>query len=185
MVVTPSSAVSRGGSGRRLGPVRDLVSVAAQVTFDNQNPIRACPRCEDGTPTCPSDPGVTMPATRTAPPARARKTATPKPPPPPGIERTPTNCRAREMIVRVADKWSMYVIHVLASAGPLRFNEIRRRVDGVSQRMLTVTLRGLERDGLVQRSMYPEVPPRVEYALTPLGATLRDLVRELIDWSGR
>src|SRR6478672_471679 len=105
--------------------------------------------------------------------------------PPPEIEHTPANCRAREMIVRVADKWSMYVIHVLASAGPLRFNEIRRRVDGVSQRMLTVTLRGLARDGLVQRSMYPEVPPRVEYSLTPLGGTLRDIVGELIDWSGR
>jgi DNA-binding HxlR family transcriptional regulator len=89
------------------------------------------------------------------------------------------------MLVRVADKWSMYVIHVLANAGPLRFNEIRRRVDGVSQRMLTVTLRGLERDGLVRRAMYPEVPPRVEYSLTPLGGTLRDLVGELIDWSGR
>jgi len=105
--------------------------------------------------------------------------------PPPDMEHTPANCRAREMLVRVADKWSMYVIHVLADAGPLRFNEIRRRVDGVSQRMLTVTLRGLERDGLVQRAMYPEVPPRVEYALTPLGGTLRDIVRELIDWSGR
>ena len=105
--------------------------------------------------------------------------------PPPEIEHTPANCRAREMLVRVADKWSMYVIHVLADAGPLRFNEIRRRVDGVSQRMLTVTLRGLERNGLVQRAMYPEVPPRVEYALTPLGGTLRDIVRELIDWSGR
>jgi DNA-binding HxlR family transcriptional regulator len=105
--------------------------------------------------------------------------------PPPDMEHTPANCRAREMLVRVADKWSMYVIHVLADAGPLRFNEIRRRVDGVSQRMLTVTLRGLERDGLVQRAMYPEVPPRVEYALTPLGSTLREIVRELIDWSGR
>jgi DNA-binding HxlR family transcriptional regulator len=105
--------------------------------------------------------------------------------PPADVEHTPANCRAREMLVRVADKWSMYVIHVLADAGPLRFNEIRRRVDGVSQRMLTVTLRGLERDGLVQRAMYPEVPPRVEYALTPLGATLRDIVRELIEWSGR
>jgi DNA-binding HxlR family transcriptional regulator len=105
--------------------------------------------------------------------------------PPAEMEHTPANCRAREMLVRVADKWSMYVIHVLSDAGPLRFNEIRRRVDGVSQRMLTVTLRGLERDGLVRRAMYPEVPPRVEYALTPLGGTLRDIVRELIDWSGR
>jgi len=99
-------------------------------------------------------------------------------------EHTPANCRAREMIVRVADKWSMYVIHVLADAGPLRFNELRRRVDGVSQRMLTVTLRGLERDGLVSRAMYPEVPPRVEYALTPLGATLREIVQSLMEWSG-
>ncbi len=103
---------------------------------------------------------------------------------PPEMEHTPANCRAREMLVRVADKWSMYVIHVLAGAGTLRFSELRRRVDGVSQRMLTVTLRGLERDGLVKRRIFPEVPPRVEYELTPLGATLRDLVHELIEWSG-
>jgi DNA-binding HxlR family transcriptional regulator len=115
---------------------------------------------------------------------RARGGDAAAPPPPPEIEHTAANCRAREMIVRVADKWSMYVIHVLADAGPLRFGELRRRVDGVSQRMLTVTLRGLERDGLVNRTMYPEVPPRVEYALTPLGATLRVIVRELMEWSG-
>jgi DNA-binding HxlR family transcriptional regulator len=116
---------------------------------------------------------------------RTSRPAAPAPPAvPPEIEHTPTNCRAREMLVRVADKWSMYVIHVLADAGPLRFSELRRRVDGVSQRMLTVTLRGLERDGLVHRAMYPEVPPRVEYALTPLGATLREIVRALIEWSG-
>jgi len=104
--------------------------------------------------------------------------------PPPEMEHTPANCRAREMLVRVADKWSMYVIHVLADAGTLRFSELRRRVDGVSQRMLTVTLRGLERDGLVKRRIFPEVPPRVEYELTPLGSTLRDIVHELIEWSG-
>jgi DNA-binding HxlR family transcriptional regulator len=104
--------------------------------------------------------------------------------PPPEMEHTPANCRAREMLVRVADKWSMYVIHVLAEAGTLRFSELRRRVDGVSQRMLTVTLRGLERDGLVSRRIYPEVPPRVEYELTPLGSTLREIVHELIEWSG-
>ena len=113
---------------------------------------------------------------------RARTAAVPAPPP--EAEHTPANCRAREMIVRVADKWSMYVIHVLADAGTLRFSELRRRVDGVSQRMLTVTLRGLERDGLVRRTMHPEVPPSVEYELTPLGATLRELVRELMAWSG-
>ena len=99
------------------------------------------------------------------------------------LKRTPANCHAREMIMRIADKWTMYVIHVLAQESPLRFNEIKRRVDGVSQRMLTVTLRGLERDGLVQRTMYPEVPPRVEYVLTKLGETLRGTVCELVTWS--
>jgi DNA-binding HxlR family transcriptional regulator len=102
---------------------------------------------------------------------------------PPELERTPANCNAREMLERIADKWSVYVIHVLGDAGTLRFNEIRHRVEGVSQRMLTVTLRGLERDGLVQRTVYAEVPPRVEYALTPLGRTLRELVRGMVRWS--
>ena len=100
------------------------------------------------------------------------------------VEHTPANCHAREMLVRVGDKWSVYIIHVLGDAGTLRFNELRSRVDGISQRMLTVTLRGLERDGLVARTVYPEVPPRVEYALTKLGKTLRQLVRGLVEWSG-
>jgi DNA-binding HxlR family transcriptional regulator len=114
-------------------------------------------------------------------PTRARAKAPPAPPP--ELARTPTNCHAREMIMRVADKWSMYIIHVLAQDSPLRFNELKRRVDGVSQRMLTVTLRGLERDGLVRRRMYPEVPPRVEYELTELGGTLRGIVCNLVTWS--
>src|SRR5919204_6194204 len=100
------------------------------------------------------------------------------------VERTPANCHAREILARIGDKWSVYVIHVLGDARTLRFNELRSRVEGISQRMLTVTLRGLERDGLVARKVYPEVPPRVEYALTPLGATLRELVRGLVRWSG-
>jgi len=100
------------------------------------------------------------------------------------VERTPTNCHAREMLMRIGDKWSVYVIHVLGDAKTLRFNELRDRVDGISQRMLTVTLRGMERDGLVSRKVYPEVPPRVEYSLTALGATLRQLVRGLVAWSG-
>jgi DNA-binding HxlR family transcriptional regulator len=100
------------------------------------------------------------------------------------LEYTPQNCHAHELLTRIGDKWSVYIIHVLGHAGTLRFNELRSRVDGISQRMLTVTLRGLERDGLVTRTIYPEVPPRVEYALTPLGATLRELVRELVRWSG-
>jgi DNA-binding HxlR family transcriptional regulator len=102
----------------------------------------------------------------------------------PELEHTPANCHAREMLARVGDKWSVYVIHVLGDAGTLRFNELRGRVAGISQRMLTVTLRGMERDGLVTRKVYPEVPPRVEYALTKLGRTLRQLVRGLVQWSG-
>jgi DNA-binding HxlR family transcriptional regulator len=100
------------------------------------------------------------------------------------LEYTPANCHARDILARVGDKWSVYVIHVLGDARTLRFNELRSQVDGISQRMLTVTLRGLERDGLVARRVYPEVPPRVEYTLTPLGATLRQLVRGLVAWSG-
>src|SRR6267378_6322113 len=100
------------------------------------------------------------------------------------LEHTPANCHAREMLARVGDKWSVYVIHVLDGAGTLRFNELRSRVDGISQRMLTVTLRGLERDGLVIRTVFAEVPPRVEYLLTPLGTTLRQLVCGLVEWSG-
>src|SRR5215470_2046675 len=99
------------------------------------------------------------------------------------LEHTRENCHAHEMLTRIGDKWSVYVIHVLGDAGTLRFNELRARVDGISQRMLTVTLRGLERDGLVERRIYPEVPPRVEYSLTRLGATLRDVVRLLVRWS--
>ena len=100
------------------------------------------------------------------------------------LERTPANCAAREMLARVGDKWSVYVIHLLGDNDTLRFNELRSQVDGISQRMLTVTLRGLERDGLVTRTVYPEVPPRVEYSLTLLGKTLREIVRGLVRWSG-
>ena len=76
------------------------------------------------------------------------------------LEYTPANCHARDVLARVGDKWSVYVIHVLGDAGTLRFNEVRGRVDGISQRMLTVTLRGMERDGLVARTVYPEVEGR-------------------------
>jgi DNA-binding HxlR family transcriptional regulator len=90
---------------------------------------------------------------------------------------------SREVLDRIGDKWSVHVIFLLAGEGTLRFSDLRRRAHGISQRMLTVTLRGLERDGLVHRTVYAEVPPRVEYALTPLGETLREIVRSLIDWS--
>jgi DNA-binding HxlR family transcriptional regulator len=102
---------------------------------------------------------------------------------PPELEHTPANCHAHEVLTRIGDKWSVHVIHMLGHAGTLRFNELRRGIEGISQRMLTVTLRGLERDGLIERRIYPEVPPRVEYSLTKLGATLRDVVRLLVRWS--
>lgn len=100
------------------------------------------------------------------------------------LEYTPTNCHARDVLARVGDTWSVYVIHILGDARTLRFNELRKEVDGISQRMLTVTLRGLERDGLVARTVYAEVPPRVEYSLTPLGVTLRQILRGLVAWAG-
>jgi DNA-binding HxlR family transcriptional regulator len=103
---------------------------------------------------------------------------------PPELQFTPTNCHARDVLARVGDTWSVYVIHMLGDAKTLRFNELRKEVDGISQRMLTVTLRGLERDGMVSRTVFPEVPPRVEYALTPLGGTLRQLIRGLVAWAG-
>lgn len=94
-----------------------------------------------------------------------------------------SGCRAREVLALVGDKWSVFVVLVLHEAGTLRFAELRRRVNGISQRMLTVTLRGLERDGLVSRVIYPEVPPRVEYTLTSLGATLPPIVGSLLEWA--
>jgi DNA-binding HxlR family transcriptional regulator len=97
---------------------------------------------------------------------------------------SPSNCRAREVLDRVGDKWSLYVIHLLGG-GRRRFSDLRRMIDGISQRMLTVTLRGLERDGLVTRTVYPTVPPRVDYALTPMGRTLLDSACALIDWADR
>jgi DNA-binding HxlR family transcriptional regulator len=94
------------------------------------------------------------------------------------------DCRAREVLARVGDKWSLYVIHLLG-VGTKRFTELRRSIDGISQRMLTVTLRGLERDGLVTRTVYATVPPRVDYTLTPMGRTLLDTVCALIQWADK
>lgn len=92
---------------------------------------------------------------------------------------------AREVLEHIAGKWPLWVLHVLAEAhGPLRFSRVLERVDGISQKMLTQTLRSLERNGLVTRTLYPQVPPRVEYALTPLGAELLDQLRPLWHWIG-
>lgn len=91
--------------------------------------------------------------------------------------------RVREVLDRVGDKWSLLVVGLLGD-GDRRFNEIRRHVDGISQRMLAVTLRGLERDGLVRRTVYPTVPPKVEYSLTVMGRTLLSTVCDLVEWAG-
>ncbi|MCX4987089.1 helix-turn-helix transcriptional regulator (plasmid) [Streptomyces sp. NBC_00250] len=91
-------------------------------------------------------------------------------------------CEVRQILDRVADKWSLLAIAHLERQ-TLRFSELRRRIEGISQRMLTVTLRQLERDGLVRRTVHPVVPPRVEYELTPLGATLHTTIRALVDWT--
>ena len=99
------------------------------------------------------------------------------------FENTAANSYAREVLERIGDKWSVCVIHTLGEAKTLRFNALRTQLSGISQRMLTVTLRALERDGLVQRRVFPEVPPRVEYSLTALGATLRQLVAGFMAWS--
>lgn len=93
------------------------------------------------------------------------------------------DCRAvSSVLARVGDKWSVLVIMLLGE-GPRRFNEIKRMVGGVSQRMLTLTLRGLERDGLVTRTVFPTVPPRVDYALTDLGRSLLTPVMSLGLWA--
>ena len=81
------------------------------------------------------------------------------------------NCPTRQVLDRIGDKWTALVIGVLEEE-PKRFSELQRSIGGISQKMLTQTLRSLERDGLVSRTVYAEVPPRVEYALTPLGETL-------------
>lgn len=97
----------------------------------------------------------------------------------------PEDCRAvSEVLSRVGDKWTVLVVGVLGP-GPKRFNEIRRALGSISQRMLTLTLRGLERDGLVTRTVYPTIPPRVDYALTALGHSLLDPVNGLGLWARR
>lgn len=93
------------------------------------------------------------------------------------------DCRmVREILDLVGDKWSLYIIASLKD-GPVRFNELRRRIDGISQRMLTITLRGLERDGLVSRTLFPTIPPRVDYALTDVGRSLLEPVMALTLWA--
>lgn len=90
--------------------------------------------------------------------------------------------RVSEILARVGDKWSIQVVSTLGD-GPHRFNELKRAIEGISQRMLTLTLRGLERDGLITRKVTPSIPPRVDYALTELGQSLLEPVQALGDWA--
>ena len=92
-------------------------------------------------------------------------------------------CPMRTVLGRVADKWTVLIVGLLAQTPVMRFNELKRAIGGISQKMLTQTLRDLERDGLVSRAIFPEVPPRVEYALTPLGLTLCGPIGELARWA--
>lgn len=97
----------------------------------------------------------------------------------------PADCRAiGDVLARIGDKWSVLVVTRLGER-PMRFNELRRTIGGISQRMLTLTLRGLERDGLVTRTVFPTVPPRVDYALTALGRDLLQPVSALGTWALR
>jgi DNA-binding HxlR family transcriptional regulator len=93
-------------------------------------------------------------------------------------------CKAEvvETLALIGDKWTVMVVGAL-SKGPIRYNEIRRRVEGISQRMLTLTLKGLEQDGLVTRTMFPTIPPRVDYELTELGRKLIVPLKALAKWA--
>ena len=93
------------------------------------------------------------------------------------------DCPVRNILDRVGDKWSILVITILGESGTLRFNELNAVIGTISQKMLTVTLKTLEADGLISRKIYPQVPPRVEYSLTPLGESLLPAMPLLVDWA--
>ena len=105
--------------------------------------------------------------------------------PGPGDAPPEAECRlVSETLARIGDKWTVLVVEQLcAGRGPMRFNEIRRSINGISQRMLTLTLRSLERDGLVTRTVHPTIPPRVDYELTELGHTLRTPLVAVAEWA--
>jgi len=92
-------------------------------------------------------------------------------------------CPTRQVLTRIADKWTLLVLTLLAEDEKLRFSELRRQIEGISQKMLTQTLRGLERDGLVTRTVYPTVPVTVEYRLTDLGLSLAETMGEIRRWA--
>ncbi|WP_007515739.1 MULTISPECIES: winged helix-turn-helix transcriptional regulator [Pseudofrankia] len=92
-------------------------------------------------------------------------------------------CPSRDLLDRIGDKWTVLILGELSDGRPHRFAAIRNRIEGISEKMLTQTLRHLEQDGLVTRTVYPEVPPRVEYQLAALGVTLRAPLDALLQWS--
>ncbi|MGZ3872911.1 MAG: winged helix-turn-helix transcriptional regulator [Mucilaginibacter sp.] len=94
-----------------------------------------------------------------------------------------TDCPVRNVLDRVGDKWSILVISILGECGTLRFNELNQTIGNISQKMLTVTLKTLEADGLVARKMYPQIPPKVEYSLTALGESLLPAIASLTAWA--
>jgi DNA-binding HxlR family transcriptional regulator len=97
-----------------------------------------------------------------------------------------TTCPVRDVLGRVASKWSILIIVTMAEApGPIRFTELERRIDGISRRMLTLTLRNLERDGLIERTAYLTIPPKVEYALTGIAHELHGILAMMTDWAQR
>ena len=96
----------------------------------------------------------------------------------------PEACQLREVLDRVGDKWSVLILALLGN-GPQRYSALRRAIDGISQRMLTLTLRGLQRDGLITRTVTPTTPPQVSYALTEVGQSLTETVGALIQWAER
>lgn len=96
------------------------------------------------------------------------------------------NCLAMsDVLNRIGDKWSVMVVGILGKSGTLRFNELKRMINGISQRMLTLTLRNLERDGLLSRTVYPTVPPKVEYELTDIAQELNESLATLTAWAER
>ncbi|WP_310468605.1 helix-turn-helix domain-containing protein [Sphingomonas sp.] len=118
--------------------------------------------------------------TRVTPSSKAGPAALPGPPP---DELKHAGCKnVAPVLNRVGDKWSMLIVMILSS-GSRRFSELKREIEGISQRMLTLTLRGLERDGLVTRTVTPTIPPRVDYELTELGDSLREPVQALGAWA--
>ena len=91
-------------------------------------------------------------------------------------------CPSRDVLTKIGDRWTVLVINALAQ-GPLRYSELHHRVDGISQKMLSQTLKGLVHDGLVARQVYPEIPPRVEYELTAAGLSLLEPLQMLVNWA--